>query len=126
MQTRQRWISIAIAITVLMFGCAGLWGQVTATANLQGTVEDRTGAVLSKADVTITNKATGETRGTKSNDSGEYRFDLLPVGIYNVKVNAQGFAGAEAKDVELQVGRTTTQNFALKPGSRSGPTTWTE
>ena len=116
---RQRWISIAIAITVLLFGCASLWGQVTATANLQGTVEDRTGAVLSKADVTITNKATGEARSTKSNDSGEYRFDLLPVGIYNVKVNAQGFAGTEAKDVELQVGRTTTQNFTLKPGAVS-------
>jgi hypothetical protein len=96
-----------------------LWGQVTATANLQGTVEDRTGAVLSKADVTITNKATGETRSTKSNESGEYRFDLLPVGIYNVKVNAQGFSGTEAKDVELQVGRTTTQNFTLKPGAVS-------
>lgn len=116
---RQRWVSIAIAITVLLFGCASLWGQVTATANLQGTVEDRTGAVLSKADVTITNKATGETRSTKSNDSGEYRFDLLPVAIYNVKVSAQGFAGAEAKDVELLVGRTTTQNFTLKPGAVS-------
>jgi outer membrane receptor protein involved in Fe transport len=43
----------------------------------------------------------------------------LSAGTYNVKANAPGFASAEAKDVEVLVGRTATQNFALKPGSVS-------
>jgi hypothetical protein len=119
MKAKKRHIAVAIMLTLLLLGCASLWAQVTATANLQGTVEDNTGAVLSKADVTITNKATGETRSTKTNDSGEYRFDLLPVGIYNVKANATGFSSTEAKDVELAIGRTATQNFNLKPGTVS-------
>src|SRR5207248_483172 len=36
---------------------------------------------------------------------------------YGIKVSAAGFTTAEAKDVVLQVGATTTQNFTLKPGA---------
>ena len=115
----KRWLQATLLISLLLVGCNYLFAQVTATASLQGTVQDNSQAVLRDADVTITNKATGETRTTKTNDAGEYKFDLLPVGIYSVKVNAAGFAGAEAKEVELQVGRTSTQNFSLKPGAVS-------
>ncbi len=114
----KRWLAFAIAIW-LVVGCGSVFAQVTATANLQGTVVDKSQAILSGAQVTITNKGTGETRNTKTNDVGEYRFDLLPVGIYSVKVSATGFAGAEAKEVEVQVGRTITQNFTLTPGAVS-------
>lgn len=113
------WWQSTILICLVLVGCSLAFAQVTATANLQGTVEDKSQAVLRGAEVIITNKATGETRTIKTSDAGEYRFDLLPVGIYSVKVKATGFSGAEAKDVELQVGRTTTQNFTLNPGSVS-------
>lgn len=115
----KRWLQGTILICLSLVCCGALFAQVTATANLQGTVEDKSQAVLRGAEVIITNKATGETRTIKTSDAGEYRFELLPVGIYSVKVKATGFAGAEAKDVELQVGRTTTQNFTLNPGSVS-------
>lgn len=115
----KRWLQSTILICLSLVFCGTLFAQVTATANLQGTVEDKSQAVLRGAEVIITNKATGETRTIKTSDAGEYRFELLPVGIYSVKVKATGFSGAEAKDVELQVGRTTTQNFTLDPGSVS-------
>jgi Carboxypeptidase regulatory-like domain/TonB dependent receptor len=118
MKGKQRWISPAI-ISGLLLSCASLWGQVTASASLQGTIADKTGAVIAKADVTITNKETGATRSAKTNDAGEYRFDVLPAGIYNIKATATGFANAEAKDVEVLIGRTATQNVALKPGTVS-------
>src|SRR5215472_594637 len=109
---------MAVAITgCLLFASASLWGQATATASLQGTVVDKTNAVISKAEVTITYKETGATRSAKVSAVGEYRFDLLSAGFYNIKVTAPGFAGAEAKDVEVLVGRTATQNFTLNPGS---------
>lgn len=115
----MRWLSATIVMCLLILGCSNLFAQVTATANLQGTVVDQTEAVLHDAQVTIINKGTGETHSTKTNGSGEYRFDLLPVGIYSVKVTATGFSGVQAKDVELLVGRTMTQNFSLKPGAVS-------
>jgi Carboxypeptidase regulatory-like domain/TonB dependent receptor len=116
MKGRQRWISLAI-ISCLLLSCATLWGQATATASLQGTIADNTQAVIAKAEVTLTNKETGATRTAKTNDAGEYRFDVLSAGTYNVKVTATGFASAEAKDLEVPIGRTATQNFALKPGT---------
>ena len=116
--TSKRWLC-AIGLCLSMMVCSSLLAQVTATANLQGTVVDKSEAVLSGAQVTITSKATGETHSAKTNSTGEYRFDLLPVGIYSVKVSATGFGAAEAKEVELMVGRTSTQNFTLNPGSTS-------
>src|SRR5262249_24200497 len=47
----------------------------------------------------------------------EYRFDALSAGIYSIKVTATGFSAAEAKDVEVLIGRTATQNFTLSPGT---------
>src|SRR5215469_13419962 len=116
MKGEQRCILIAV-MGCLLLSCANLWGQANTASSLQGTIADKTQAVISKAEVTITNRETGATRTAKTTDTGEYRFEVLPAGIYNVKVTAAGFASAEAKDVEVLVGRTVTQNFALKPGT---------
>src|SRR5437016_8134670 len=94
-----------------------LFGQATAVAGLQGTIVDKTHATVTGASVTVTNKATGETRTTKADASGEYRFTFLPAGIYNLRVSAPSFSTAEARDVELLVGNTSTQNFTLSPGA---------
>jgi hypothetical protein len=104
-------------IGAMLLGCVNLWGQATASAVLEGTVSDNTGAVIKGADVTITSKETGATRAIKTSDAGEYRFDGLAAGSYAVKVSANGFAAAEAKSIELLVGRTTTENVSLKPGT---------
>src|SRR6202140_1864 len=116
----KRWLSMAVMGCLVLLSTTSLLGQVTATANLQGTIMDKSQAVIgNKAEVTITNKATGASRTTKTNDTGEYRFESLSAGMYTVKATASGFSAAEAKDVELPVGRTTTQNFTLLPGAVS-------
>src|SRR6516162_6639530 len=116
---RQGYMRIAKIAFIRLASCAARLGQATATASLQGTVVDKTGAVIGKADVTITSKDTGATRSTKTNELGEYRFDPLPAGFYGIKINASGFGPAEAKDVEVLIGRTATQNFSLSPGTVS-------
>ncbi|HMC29225.1 MAG TPA: TonB-dependent receptor [Candidatus Angelobacter sp.] len=115
----KRWLFIGV-IGCLLLSSFSLFGQVTASASLQGTIMDKTQAVIgNKAEVTLTNKQTGATRTAKTNDAGEYRFDLIPAGIYTIKVTAQGFSASEAKDVEVLIGRTVTQNFTLQPGAVS-------
>jgi carboxypeptidase family protein/TonB-dependent receptor-like protein len=105
---------------LLLLSCFSLYGQVTATSSLQGTVTDKTQAVLgNKAEVTLVNKETGATRTVNTNDAGEYKFEAVPAGTYTLKVTAAGFSAAEAKDVEVLVGRTVTQNFTLNPGGVS-------
>ena len=116
----KRWLSVAILGCLILLSSISFFGQVTANASLQGTIMDKSQAVIgSKAEVTLTNKQTGATRTTKTNDSGEYRFDGLSAGIYTVKVTASGFSNAEAKNLEILVGTTATQNFTLVPGAVS-------
>ena len=116
---RKRWLLIALMSSLLLLSCVSMWGQATANASLQGTITDKSQAVIGKAEVTLTNKQTGATKTTTTNDTGGYQFDSLSAGMYSIKATAPGFATAEAKDVELLVGRTTTQNFSLSPGGVS-------
>jgi hypothetical protein len=115
----KRYLLPAVIGCLLMLAGTVAWGQATANASLGGTVLDKTGAVIPKADVSITNKETGATRTATTDGAGEYRFDPLAAGIYNVKATATRFSTAEAKDVEVLVGRTVTQNFTLVPGAVS-------
>jgi len=104
---------------LLILSCINLFSQVTANSSIQGTVMDKSQAVLGGAEVTITNTGTGAVRTTKTSNFGAYRFDSLSAGIYSLKVSNAGFGGVEAKNVELLVGATTTQNFTLTPGAVS-------
>ncbi len=118
MNHKQRLIALALAGFMLL-GCASMWAQVTASSSLQGTVTDKTQAVIKSAEVTITNKDNGATRTAQTNAAGEYRFEAIAAGVYTVKVKANGFSTAEAKDMEVAIGRTATQNFTLVPGGVS-------
>ncbi|MBI4874355.1 MAG: TonB-dependent receptor [Acidobacteria bacterium] len=84
-----------------------------------GTVEDQTGAVVPKATVTITNKATGLTREAAADDAG--RFSLLNVlaGTYDLKVTAQGFRTSTRTDIEVSINTVTRQNVRLEVGAVS-------
>jgi len=85
----------------------------TATATIVGTVLDPQGAVVANANIVARNVDTGIERSTKSTSEGLYRFGNLPPGVYDVRVEAQGFAKAEAKAVKLQVGEQRDVNFGL-------------
>jgi hypothetical protein len=113
----QRWLCLAVMSCLVLLSTTPLFGQATANASLQGTITDKTQAVIgNKAVVTLTNTETGAVRTTNTNDAGEYRFDSLSAGIYSLKATAPGFSTAETKSIELLVGRTSTQNFSLSPG----------
>src|SRR5476649_67891 len=115
---KQRLIALALAGFMLL-GCASMWAQVTASSSLQGTITDKTQAVIKSAEVTLTSKANGSTRTATTNDSGEYRFEGIAAGVYTIRAKASGFSTVEAKDLELLIGRTATQNFTLSPGAVS-------
>jgi hypothetical protein len=94
-----------------------LYGQ--ANGSFSGTVSDNAGAVIAGANVRITSQATGLTREAKTDDSGHFLVPLLPVAIFSIHVEAQGFAPAEQKDVRLQVDEQRELNFSLQPASVS-------
>ena len=79
-------------ILLLAVGNGTLHAQATASGTIQGTVFDKSQAVITGAEILITSKATGATRTTTSSDDGGYRFDLLSAGVYTVRVSKQGFS----------------------------------
>ena len=85
----------------------------TATATIVGTVLDPQGGVVANAIVVARNVDTGIERTTQSTSEGLYRFGNLPPGVYDVRVEAQGFSKATAKAIKLQVGEQRDVNFAL-------------
>jgi len=101
------------ALVVLLSPLA--FGQ--ATGSFSGTVSDKAGAVITGANVRITSQATGLTREAKADDSGHYLIPLLPVAIYTIDVEAQGFARAEQKDIRLQLDEHRELDFTLQPAS---------
>lgn len=91
----------------------------TATATLSGTVEDQNGAVIPNASVAAINAATTLQRDTTTDDRGNYTFPLLPPGTYIVRVQAQGFATVENRNLILNVGDQKALTIQLKAGSVS-------
>ena len=59
---------------------------------LAGVVRDKTGAVVSKASVTVTSEDTGETRSLSTTPQGGYRVEAINPGFYEIQVEMAGFA----------------------------------
>jgi hypothetical protein len=87
------------------------------TALLTGTVTDSSGAVVQGAAITIHNKDTNSDVTTvKSDESGVYAANELPVGNYTVTVQAAGFRKYVANDVVLHVGEHHALDIKLTVG----------
>ena len=91
------------------------WGQ--ATTSLRGTVTDATGAIVPKAQVTLTNLATNQARQTTTTEHGIYELVSVMPGTYQLSVSAPGFNTAVQSNVELKVGLPATANVELKVGA---------
>src|ERR1700731_1818176 len=109
---------LLVGVVLLSIGSGNGFAQATASGTIQGTVTDKTGAAVSGAQVVAKSKATDSTRTTTTADTGYYRFELLPVGIYTVTVSKTGFA-VVAETIEILIGQTATVNAELKTGSMS-------
>jgi hypothetical protein len=91
----------------------------TSTASITGRVVDSLGNSVTNATVTVTDRGTGQTRTTTTNEDGAFTITTLSPGRYNVTVEAQNFSKSLAENLELNVGTTQTVNIELKPGSVS-------
>jgi hypothetical protein len=86
------------------------------TASIRGTVTDQSSAVISGAQVTIKNEATGLTRKIKTNSAGSYSVADLPVGTYTVEVESAGFTNAVRTKIELTVASVRDVDIQLATG----------
>jgi hypothetical protein len=100
---------------VVLFAAAG-YAQFT-NANLLGTVSDSSGAPVPDASVTVTNTDTGLSRNTKTDQSGAYSFNALPVGQYQIVVEKTGFSKYTQSGITLVVAQSASIPVTLQVGN---------
>jgi len=109
--------SSIVTLVLVSFASATLSAQTL--AGVQGQVVDQSGAMVANATIIVTNTATSVSQTTKTDANGNYQVPALPVGTYDVEVQAAGLQRQLAKSLVLEVGRTTVQNFQLKVAQES-------
>lgn len=110
-----------VAFLVVLFLVAvltpinGARAQVSG-ATLTGTVTDSSGAVIPKADITITDVATGVARKITTDAAGLYAAPNLLPGTYQVNVTAPGFATEIRSGITLTVGAQQLLDIKMQVG----------
>jgi hypothetical protein len=82
-----------------------------------GRVADSTGAVVSGVTISLVNDATGVSRNTKTNDTGDYTFIEVVPATYHVEYTLQGFKKDVHTNVIVDVNQVLTLNATLQPGA---------
>ncbi len=98
------------------------WAQFT--GNIEGTVQDPSGAAVPQAKVVLVNQANQISATTTSDSSGNYRFLSLAPGVYKVTAEAAGFGKSEANAI-LQTNQTLNVPIGLKVGAATEAVTVT-
>jgi len=87
------------------------------TGVLEGRITDPSGAMVPNAVITARNTANGVTASEHSANDGAFHFSSLPVGEYDLRVAAPGFASFDEADVRIDVGRRVSLPIALSIAS---------
>jgi hypothetical protein len=107
---------LVLVSCVLAFGLPRhSWAQ--ATAQINGTVTDATGAAIPGAEVKATQTATGVSRTVISGSSGDYVLPNLQIGPYSLEVTKDGFSKYVQTGINLNVSDNPTIGVVLKVGN---------
>ena len=101
-------------IAVLLSSSVVVFGQTS--ARISGTVTDEKGAVVPNANVTARNTQTNITHERQTGEDGQYRFESLPVGPYEVTVQATGFSKYVQTGITLILNQNAVVDVSLKAG----------
>ena len=86
------------------------------TAAITGQVTDPSGATVAGATVTARDVDRGAVWKTQTNDEGVYSLPRLPIGRYEVQIEAKGFQTAVQKPFELTLNHTAKVDVQLLVG----------
>lgn len=119
-------VVLTVVLTAALSTLPG-FAQTEATGGvIEGTVTDQSGAVVPNAHITVMNPATGLTRSAATDSSGYFRIPALPVGEYDVLLEARGFTTAKQSALKLTVGQTRTVNFTATVAGQAQTVTVSE
>ena len=107
---------IVVCLSYLLLCATASWSQ--STAEIRGRVQDKSHHALTSAFAIITAQDTSLMRAATTDESGEFVFPSIPVGIYSLQVAADGFAGFDSKDIRASIGQVIKLEITLAtPGT---------
>ncbi len=105
-----------VVLFLFLFVSAGVVIGQTSTGSISGVVADETGAVIPGANVSVRNRGTGFTRSATTGSDGRYSFVNIPIGEYEITVEAVTFARYVQTGVLLVVSQSAVVNPTMKAG----------
>lgn len=107
-----------LLVLFLLAAAPSLFSQ-SITGSVTGSIVDPAGAAVGGAEVKLSNTGTGAVQTVKTDDSGNFRFLLLPPGVYNLQVTAAGFKSFVRDGVVVEVDRSLAVPVSLQIGQVS-------
>lgn len=107
-------MSISRCVFALFLLSAGLYGQSRSV--ILGTVSDESGAPIPGAEVRVLNTGTQQQRTVSTSERGDYEIPSLDVGVYQVTVQAEGFAVFVVRGLQLEVDQRARVDAGLRVG----------
>src|SRR2546430_16939860 len=95
MERTTLFLTLAVLVGVFGLNLAPVRAQTASSGSVTGQVSDPQGAIVSGADVTLTDTATKSAFTTTTNDAGRYIFPVVNPGVYHLVVTRQGFKTAK-------------------------------
>jgi hypothetical protein len=113
--------ALAVCALNLVF-CLVAFSQGT-TTRITGTITDPQGSPVSGATVTIVREGTGAPLTTQTSDTGQYTFDLIQAGTYEITVEKAGFNKFVSPGNVARINVPTTINVTMIVGDVSATVT---
>lgn len=111
---KSNFLAIGLFLFAIMAGSPAAFAQ--ATGGLSGVVADQNGGLVQGVSVTVRNTATNLTRNAISNDEGHWTLTLLPVGIYSVNYEKDGFKKATSASVSVEASVMRSVDATIEVG----------
>ncbi|MGH9719269.1 MAG: carboxypeptidase regulatory-like domain-containing protein [Bryobacteraceae bacterium] len=110
--------TISRSLILIVFSAIALNAQ-TVSGTLAGTIADATGASVPGAKIVARNEETLAVREAETNAQGYYLLPFMPLGNYEITVTLKGFQTLVKKGVIVDLNRTTSADFELRPAQVS-------
>src|SRR5215471_18552542 len=102
-----------LSLLALLFLSTSIQAQ-TFRGTINGTVTDPSGAVVANAQVKATEVATNIEHNTVTTTDGQFAFQDIPIGMYQVTAKAAGFATTTVDKVQVVTGSVYTLPVKLR------------
>lgn len=115
----HRKLKAALCLLSLVVSLAGIAAaQTRGTSAIVGKVVDQDGTPLPGVSIVVTSPNLMGNRAAASDEEGQYRFTVLPIGTYSLEATLQGFNTVQKTNIVLHTGITATIPIEMTPAAQ--------